>query len=192
VVSDDRVAAHQLGDTEIQHLHEVGIVGVIAQEDVLRLDVAVNHALLVRRAQRRRHLAKDAHRGRLVEGARALQARGQRLAFEQLHHDAVVVRELPEVGDLDDVGVADVVHEPCFGEEARDRLLVLGDVRVQDLDRRLAADQRMAGQVDLPHPTFPEQGGDHVGADRLTDQLTPRPLGIGHRHIRYFVKLARN
>ena len=99
--------AHQLHHAEVEHLHEVGIVGVVGQEDVLGLEIAVHDPLLVDRADRRRDLAQDAHGGALVERPLHLEAGAQRLALEHLHDDVVDRVRLSEVGDVDDVRMAD-------------------------------------------------------------------------------------
>jgi hypothetical protein len=49
----------QLGDAEVEDLHEHRIERVVAQEDVGRLEVAVDDALAVAGGQRRRALLHD-------------------------------------------------------------------------------------------------------------------------------------
>ena len=50
-----RIVAHQLGQAEVQHLHQA----VGPEDDVLRLHVAMHHVGRVRRAQCRRDLDAD-------------------------------------------------------------------------------------------------------------------------------------
>ena len=73
--------------------------------DVLRLDVAVDHALFVRRAERLDELHHDVDR--VVErDALATQPRCERLSFEPVHHQiAAPVGQLAEREHIDDVRV---------------------------------------------------------------------------------------
>ena len=94
-----RRRAHGLGDPEIQH-HGVPVL----QEDVLRLQVAMHHALAVRVSQRARDFAGDPHGVGDRQLAVACQAMSKRFAPHERHG---VVREA--------VGVACTQH----GDEVR-------------------------------------------------------------------------
>ena len=124
---DDAV---DLGEPEVEHLHRA--VGL--DLDVARLEIAMDDALLVRGFERRRDLARDAQR--LVErksGRRARTLReqlGQRLAFDQLHHQVVG----PDVVQRADVGMIQRRHRACFPLEA------LGEALGGDLDGHVAAE----------------------------------------------------
>jgi len=53
------VAVEDLGDAEVEHLDEVGLVAPLLDHDVFRLEVAVDDVVRVRFAQRREHLRHD-------------------------------------------------------------------------------------------------------------------------------------
>ena len=96
----------------------------------------------------------------------ALDALGQRLAFEVLHDDVgSAVGLLAIVGDLDETGVLDAVDGARFIEEARDELGIAGVLAVQDLDGDAALDGFVDRLVDRTHPTFADIAYDAVGAD---------------------------
>ena len=104
------------------------------------------------------------------QGAEVSQAIAQALALEQLHHeidDAVV--GVAEVGDVDDVGVADLVDGLGLLEEARHQARIGAQVRAQHLDGHPLADHRMLGEVDGTHATFAENADDLVVTDAATD-----------------------
>ena len=155
---------------KVQQLHEVGVVGMIAQENVFGLDVPMDQTLLVRGSQRRRALFHDPHDRPLVEGPDAREARRQRLSFQELHDDAVQRPELSEVRDLDDVRVADVVDRAGLREEPGDHLGIVCDFGVQHLDRRLATDEGVFAQVNAPHPASTKLAEHPVRADRRSEQ----------------------
>ena len=171
LVADLLIGQRQFREAEVEHLDEVAArAAVVAQEDVLGLEVAVDDPLLVRRVERVRDLAGDGKRGRGVQPVFAPQPIGQRLALQVLHHEVeFAVRRVAEVGDIDDVLVTDLVDRFCFGHEARHHVGVLGELRVDGLHRHLLANHGVLRQVDDPHPPFPQLGGDLVIPDRVAD-----------------------
>ena len=119
------------------------------QEQVLRLDVAVDDAALVRVRQRLGRPARQ--RDRLGERDRlALQARRQVLALQPLHGDEALAR----LGDA----VGQVAHDRRVGQPGQDRRLLLEARRlaqlapVQDLDRDGRPVGHVAGAVHRAHP----------------------------------------
>ena len=99
------------------------------------------------------------------------------MALEVLHHhvdDAVL--GLAEVGDVDDVLVVDLIGGARFAEEALAQALVLGQRRVEELERDVAADELMARAVHRAHAADAEQRFDHVAAgdDRADERIARR------------------
>jgi hypothetical protein len=164
--------AHVLRDAEVHDLDEV-LVLAAQQEHVLRLHVAVDDALGVRGAQRRRDLLRDQQDALLGQRALAQQALGERLALEELHHhERPAVAGGAEVGDVDDVLVADRGGEPRLLLEPRDDLILARVLVEQDLDRDALADQRVGGLVDRAHAALADLARDVVAAEQgLADQL---------------------
>ena len=97
----------QLRDAEVEHL---GFDLAAGQQDVLGLEVAVQHALLVRRLDRRADRRQDPHRPRRLEPSFAVQHAAQILAAHQLHHQVRAAAgqraEVEDRHDARDAGAA--------------------------------------------------------------------------------------
>src|SRR5262249_48557390 len=144
------------------------------QEQVVGLQIAMDDPLGVARRQPRAALPEDVARLVELEWSRR-EARGQALALEQLHHDvddeaAASLLDSPEVDDVDDVLVADVVGRLGLVEEARGQHLVADQLLEQHLDGDALADERMLAEVDGAHATLADLGFDLVVADARADQ----------------------
>ena len=154
-----------LGHAEVEDLHQQRSVRLDAELDVVRLEIAVDDPLGVRREQRAAHLHADGlHLGgrHRPTGDRL----GQRLARQVLHDEVrLAVRGLAEVEDLDDVLVRDHVDRAGLVEEAGDDVRIARQDRVQQLDRHLAADHRVLGQVHHAHAPLAEQADDPIISD---------------------------
>jgi hypothetical protein len=105
---------------------EVGEHGVAAgEEDVLGLDVAMDHAALVRVRQRAGHLAPDPHRGLHGQPVVRAEPLAQRVALHVRHHVEELVVGLPRIVDREDVrvlqagGELDLAHEALRAERVR-------------------------------------------------------------------------
>ena len=174
----------RLRDAEVDDLHEVG-VAALDQVDVLGLHVAVEDPLGVRGAERARHLAGDAQAALDRQRRLAHRQLGQRFAVEELHDDerAAVVGGA-EVGDVDDVLVADRAREPRLLQQARDEVALRDELLQQHLHRDALADDGVLGLVDRAHAALADAAHDLVavrqdGADqRIELRLL---LGAGPR-----------
>jgi hypothetical protein len=112
------VLPSQLGESEIQDFGQAPP----GNEDVGRLDVAVDHALAVRRGQRAGDL--DAERQRIFQRQRlAGDAMLQSLPFQQLHGDELLAAVLINLGDGADVRVVQRRGGPRLALEALQRLV---------------------------------------------------------------------
>ncbi len=79
----------------------------------------------------------------------------QALALEQLHRDVErAVGGLVEVVGGDRVRVAQVAQHHALAAEPRDEVLVLGHLRVQELERDLAAGRELHAAVDGAEPAL--------------------------------------
>ena len=103
----------------------------------------------------------------------ARQALRERLALEELHHDErAAVVGVAEVGDVDDVLVADRRRELRLLLEARDDRFALRVLLEQDLDRDALADQRVRRLVDRAHAALADLARDEVATrERRADEL---------------------
>ena len=72
---------------------------------------------------------------------------------------------LEHVVDLDDRGMVELRHRPGLAPEAGAAGLVESPVGADALDRDVALESLVPGQVDLAHAALSEQGLDAVGTD---------------------------
>ena len=86
-------------------------------------------------------------------------------AVEALHDEVdVAVGRGARVGDVDDVGVADLGRGARLAAEARHQVRLPRELRVQDLERDLLADLDVLGLVDGAHA---------AGAEHALDAIAP-------------------
>ncbi|MGX1491501.1 hypothetical protein RKD41_003760 [Streptomyces tendae] len=159
---------HGARDAEVHDLDDAALV----QHDVARLDVAVDQAHLVADLQRGEHVRGDLQR--LVGGHRAGLPHGlvedgaERTALDVLHDDVrrrhAVHLVLAGVEDGDDVGVRELGH--CLGLTAEPLTegRLAAQLGVQRLDRDLAVEHGVVGEVDGGHAALAEQVAQLVAA----------------------------
>ena len=145
---------------------EVGEVGgaVPVEQDVGRLDVAVQHAGRVRGVQCARHLGEDldrARRGQRPVGQHALEVR----PVDEGHVQVRAAVDLAVRVDGHDVRLGKAGDEAGLPPEPREELR-LGVPR-QALERDVPVVAGVVGAVDLSHATAPEQFFDAVRTEGL-------------------------
>ena len=137
---------------------EVGQLGVPIrrQQHVVRLDVTVHDAALVRVGEGRGHLHGD--RERLGERQAPLErdALVQVVPVDELADDERAPVRLAAVDDGDDAGVREQGERAGLALEAIDRVGRLQTPRVQELDGHGAAELLVVGLPDTRHPAAPE------------------------------------
>jgi hypothetical protein len=145
-------------DPEVRH-HRT----TVPQQDVLGLDVPVDHALLVRVGERVGHLARDPHGLFDAELLLAVDPAPERLALDVRHHIVEEAVRLPRVVEREDVRVLERGRRLDLGQEALapDHR---GELRLEDLERDLALVLEVLGEVDGGHPTLAEPLLDAVAA----------------------------
>jgi hypothetical protein len=95
---------------------------------------------------------------------------GQALALQEFHHHVRhAVGQEAHVDDVDDVGVVDGVGGARLIEKALDVIGVGRALRLENLDGRLAPQERMLREIDRPHPTLTQQLSHLVVVDFLPD-----------------------
>ena len=158
----------QLGDPEVDQLDRIGRLRL--DEDVLRLEIAVNDPLRVRRLQRLGHAARESRRGQPGERAPPRQHRGQRLPVEILHHDVGTAGGVDlAVEHLHDPRVRDRGGRARFQEKSLQQIGPADQLGRQQLHGRLALQVAVLGQVDLSHRARSELLEDRVAADGFAD-----------------------
>ena len=171
----------QLGEAEVEHLR----LAARGDEDVGRLDVAVDDA--VARARRRaRRRSAIAEIEQLVERQRPAADAGASsvLAVEQLHDDERLALVLADVVDRADVRMVQRRGGARLALEALERLRVARQLARQELERDLAAEARVLGAVDDTHAAAAEPVEDAVVGEDLIDQRLRIILGRTERPVR--------
>jgi len=174
---DERAGAGAvlLGKAEVHQLRPG-----LREHHVPRLQVAMDDPLLVRPLERIGDLGRVAQH--LLRRQRAaLQALGQRLALEQLHHEVVDPVLGPHVVERANVGMVEAGDGAGLALEALPERGVGSEVGGKDLDRDGALEPRVARAVDLAHPTRPQRREDLVGPEagpRREGQDWLRFLGV--------------
>ncbi len=175
------VRAADLGDAEVEDLHEAVVAPATDEEDVVGLQIAVDDAAPVRGGQGRGDLGRDVEHlvGRHRAAADPI---GEGLALQVLHHEVGgAVGELPEVADVDDVGVADGRRRLRLANEAAHDLLVAGDLAAEHLHREALVQGGVGREVDHAHAALPQHGLHEVAAidDRPHQGIDGHVLLVG-------------
>ena len=148
---------HRERDAEVHH-HGAPVI----QQEILGLDVAVDHAMAVRVIERLGHLAGDAYRLLHTELRLAVELVADRLPFDVRHHieeepvRGAAVEERQDVRMLQARGGLDL-HQEALGAEHG------GEFGLEDLHRHLAVVLEVLGEVD---------GGHAARAELALDQVT--------------------
>ena len=159
-------------DAEVGHQR-----GAVVQQDVLGLDVAVDHVVAVGVVERGGHLARDPHRVGHRQLLLAVHPVAHRLALDVRHHieeEAVglaAVEERQDVRVLQVGGGLDLAEEPLGADHG-------GEFRPQHLDRHLAVVLEVLRQVDRGHAAGAELALDAVAVGQ--------GLGQAGQWIRHF------
>ena len=128
------------------------------QEDVLRLHVAMDHAVSVRVLQSVRRGHRDVHRIVDRELPLARQPRTQRLAVD-VGHDVeqeppVRIARLAGVEQREDVRVLEIRRDANLGEEPI-RTELRAELRIEHLERDPAVVAQVAREIYRRHPPAP-------------------------------------
>ena len=168
----------ELGQAEVEDLGEA----VRRHHDVAGLEVAVHDPGGVRLREPLRGLGEVAEQRAQVDLV-LVDERGERLAAHELHRDVVhrvrvgIPRRahhvLADLVDRHDVRVAERRGRLGFEHEAPDAVLALHQVGRQDLERDVALEGLVLGQVHLAHAARAERGDDAVVRDLVFGAQSP-------------------
>ena len=182
----ERAEIGRARDSEVRDLDPF----VAVQQQIRRLDVAMDDPMGVGRIERRRGLVEPVERA--ADGLRplALEAIGQRSPGEVLHHDVGAPAVLADVEDRD---CARGVRQSGDGErltrEAAADRIVVGETAREQLDRDDAREVGVLGPVNLAHAPACDQLRvlvalgkpalvHHDGVPRAGPQKTPVVAGV--------------
>src|SRR6185295_12572976 len=191
----DRVALGLLGREVLRRAHdgarlghvrrsgardaEVGDLGapVGVDDDVVGLEVAVDDPAAVGEARGAQDLDGQVDGAVGVQRRLLLDDRLQRAPLEVLHRDVVGAVVLAAVVDGDDVLVLQAGGARRLAAEALDELAVLGEAPVEDLQRHLAPELQVLGDVDVRHA---------AAAQAVQDAVAPVDDGLGFEAFGHF------
>jgi hypothetical protein len=149
------------------------------EQDVLGLDVAMNHAALVRVRERIRHFAGDPQRVAHGQLLLAEQPVAQRLAFDERHHVAQDAVAFARVVQRNDVRMpearsgGDLAQKPIEADGG-------GEIGAQHLDGDPASVSDVVGEVDSGHAARAELSLYPVSASKSDGQVR---RGITHLEL---------
>ena len=152
-----RRAGREHRQAEVEDLDEAAV----RQKDVVRLEVAMHDAAVVRGREAFRDLERVldglARRNR---GRR--EPRPKRLPLEKLHDGVDGAAVLADVVDGEDVRVRERRHRLHFAVEPGDRVRTAARERREHLDRHVPAQAGVPGPIDLAHASRPERPENFV------------------------------
>jgi hypothetical protein len=141
-------------------------------QDVLGLDVAMQHACRVRSRKRIGDTGEQL-RDVAPRAPRAVRPVAQRSAVDELGDEVLVLLEFAGIVDREDVRVIQRRGHLRFALEAPQRRGV-GPTRGEKLDRDLPIQSRVERAVDHAHAALAEEGFDLVRSDAFRSRITHR------------------
>ena len=154
------------GQTEVGQLQE-RLAVLPGNEEVGRLDIAVDDALAVRVGQRLDGLLEQLAGQLGLEPAAALDVLEQVDPLDKFHRQVISAGGLAGVVDGDDVLVAELLGGAGLAAEALAHARVGGQVGRHDLEGDLAVELHVARLVDRGHAAAGDVAEDLVAADAL-------------------------
>ena len=165
-------------DARDAEVAELGLAAP-ADQDVLGLDVAMEHAPRVSGPEAGRDLVDEgdglAQRNALV----AEQAATKALAVDKLHDEVVGALLAALVEDVDDVGMGELGERRGLSVEALDEVGLPREPGQEHLERHGPIERELGGLVDHGHPAAAHQPLD-AAAGQLVASTQPHPLGRRH------------
>ncbi len=127
------------------------------EHDVRRLQIAVQHAALVRGGESRADLPRDLEPLVFRQPADAAEQDREILAVHVLHRDEQLAVDLPDVVHAADVRMRHGPRGPHLVVELREPHRVAQEIRRQEFQRDLLPEAQVVGAIDLSHAAAPEQ-----------------------------------
>jgi hypothetical protein len=137
-------------------------VAVAVDHDVLRLQIAMEHAVLVGGEQPETELASDLQRFVRRQATDAAQQRFEIFAVDVLHRQERHAVDFADVVDSADVRVRHAAREPCFRQQLVDEARIRDQRSVHELQSDRDGEAQVIAQVDAAHASLAELPHDAV------------------------------
>ena len=161
-------AARQAEVGEVDVAREV-VAGVTVEENVARLDIAMDQPLGVAGVEGHCHPLQDRKRVGRLESPPLIEQRLEIAALDVTHGEVEEPLCLPGFVDRDHLGLLERGREPRLTQEALTEALVFGELGRDELERHTPLEPGILGKVDDAHAASPEPGLEPVagklGAD---------------------------
>jgi hypothetical protein len=177
----------------IPEVGEHGPSGRGVEQNVLRLDVPVDHARPSRGVERRGQVGHDMRHGGRIEPPVADETLAQAFPLDLVHDVVEKAVGVPRGVDGDDVGVPEAGDGARLRQEAAPDRLVGGELRVHRLDGDAAVERGVGGEEDDAHaappqlafePVLPSQHGLQR-VEEIEGRSRHGPTGSGERNRKY-------
>ena len=164
----------RLGDSEVHQLHELPAVGIPRDENVVRLEVAVDDSALVRRGEGVRDLTRQLTGIRQRQRASATDEGGERFTLDVLHREVKrAVGRLPEIVDGGDVGMVDLARVRGLPVEPADGIGGWRERGAHHLHSAQPPHAHVLGEIHAAHASLAQRPDDTiaVGEQRSDEQV---------------------
>ena len=179
-----RIVVQELGDAEVEHLHERRAVWPRSEKEVRRLEIAVDDPERVRLGERVARLDHAIDRVRDVELPALLDDGAEIAPCQVLHHHVRrAALERPDVGHAGDVLALDADRRLRLAEKPRDDLLVPRELGLQELERHPLAEMHVHRGDDDSHRPFTEDFLDAVLAREDVPFVRRHLAWLSGRHV---------
>jgi hypothetical protein len=178
---------HELGDPEVANLDEIGrlplVIGAVQKQDVLRLQVAVHDADVVRGREGGEGLRDDVDDAPVTDGPVARHHREQVLPLREFHDQVEEPVGLAEIEHAQRVRMIELRGGKGLALEPLDESGLVGELTVQDFDGNGLVKRILVRAVHRPHRSEADQCFDRVLAPQCgADKRVCRDV----RHARAF------
>ena len=157
------------------------------QQQIRRLEIAMDHAVVVGMLERLGE--HDAEMGRLapVEPAAGLQLVLEIRPLDQLHHVIEMPLLLAKAIQANDVGVLELLEGLDLGLEPLAKPLFDGQPGAEDLDGRHLAGLDVLALIDGPHPAAADPLADAIGSQMIEFHPCNLTRRVAAFHMRRFI-----
>ena len=140
-------------------------VAVAVEEHIAGLHVAMDERSPVSRVEGARHLGEDLERPLRRQLALGVEQRPQVAALHEAHGQIELPVVLSRLVDRDHVRMVERCRQPRFAQEATAEVLVLGELRRDQLERDRTLERQVGRPVDDAHAAAADQLFDPVAGE---------------------------